>query len=86
MKTDDPGDNVETNILKKKRIKARGFLNLSSIVPLNDSNGNIFITKILCFFKARIYVIVKLTDTDCQLAHILTILTMHTSNCKLPLS
>jgi len=23
-------------------------------VPLNDSNGNIFITKILCFFKARI--------------------------------
>jgi len=48
-------------------------------VPLNDSNGNIFITKILCFFKARIYVIVKLTNTDCQLAHILTILTIRTS-------
>lgn len=48
-------DTVETNILKWMKKKGKGFLNLSSIVPLNDSNGNnIFITKILCFFKARI--------------------------------
>lgn len=58
---------------RERKKKEKMNLNLRSIVPLNDSKGDIFITKTLCFLKCIYYCKTNKYRLSAS-AHILTIL------------